>query len=138
MKLEKKRALAARTLNVGKNRIVFNLRRLSELKEAITKQDIRDLYAARAISILEKRGRKKPAKSKKRRLAGSIKKKVKKRKMAYVILTRKLRAYLSNIKKTGQVSQDKFLELRRDIRRRSFRSLAHFKERIFHKGEEHQ
>lgn len=130
MKLETKKDLVARTLNVGKNRIIFNTARLSELKEAITKQDIRDLQASGAIHIKELRGRRtmKPRKTRKR--AGSIKKKVKGGKTGYVIMTRKLRSYLSYLKKTKQISQEDFLTIRKEIRASAFRSLAHMKERI--------
>jgi len=41
MKLDKKKNLAKRVLNVGKERIIFVKERLSEIKEAITKQDIK-------------------------------------------------------------------------------------------------
>ena len=46
MKLEGKKDLVARTLGVGKGRIVFNVQRLEEIKQAITKQDIKDLVQA--------------------------------------------------------------------------------------------
>lgn len=130
MKLESKKDLVARTLNVGKNRIVFNTARLSELKEAITKQDIRDLKESGVIHIKEQKGRKAHHERKTRRRFGSVKKKVKKDKRDYITLTRKLRSYLSYLKKTKQISQETFLALRKEIRSSSFRSLAHMKERI--------
>ena len=74
MNLEKKKMLAARTLGVGKARIIFNVARINEIKEAITKQDIRDLAADKAILIREIKGTKKKVKRKTRRRAGSIKK----------------------------------------------------------------
>ena len=74
MNLKKKKILAARTLNVGKNRIIFNTNRLDEIKEAITKQDIRDLYATKAIIIQDVVGRRTIQKRKIRRKKGSIKK----------------------------------------------------------------
>ena len=55
MKLEKKKSLVVRTLGVGKARIVFNTQRLSEINEAITKQDIKDLHKSVAIIIIEKK-----------------------------------------------------------------------------------
>lgn len=130
MKLEAKKALVARTLNVGKNRISFNTARLSELKEAITKQDIKDLKDSGAIHIKEKAGRKTLKKRKTRRRAGSIKKKVNKSKEEYMTLARKLRSYLSYLKKTNQIETEKYQELRKEIRARAFRSLANMKERI--------
>ena len=57
MNLSKKKALAARTLNVGKARILFNVQRLGEIKEAITKQDIRDLHKeGRNLYVLDADG----------------------------------------------------------------------------------
>jgi len=133
MKLERKKALVARTLGIGKNRVYFNQQRASELKEAITKQDIKDLLASGAILIREKKGRKKIVKRNIRRRAGSIKKKPKKTKREYIIITRKLRAYLKSLKTKGQISREDFLQLRREIRARSFKSLSHMKESISHK-----
>ena len=72
MQLNKKKELAARTLNIGINKIIFNKERLNEIKEAITKQDIRDLVEEKAITIREVRGRRKNTKRKSRRREGSI------------------------------------------------------------------
>jgi len=133
MKLENKKALAAKTLGVGKGRIVFNRERLSEIKEAITKQDFRDLNKDGAISIKEIKGRKKLVKRKTRRRMGSIKKKVNTRKKDYVTLTRKLRAYIFELKKHGQITLERYRELRKEIRTRAFKSKANIKERLVQK-----
>ena len=130
MKLEKKKALIARTLNIGKGRIVLNTSRLAEIKEAITKQDIKDLFNDGVISIKEIKGRKKVIRRKTRRRAGSIRKKVKKRKKDYVRITRKLRAYLKALKNKSLITPDKFKLLRKQIRSKDFKSLGSFKERI--------
>ena len=130
MKLEKKKNLIARTLNIGKGRILFNINRLSEIKEAITKQDIKGLSASGAITIKDKAGRRKLEKKKTRRRKGSIKKKVKTRKKDYVILTRKLRAYLKSLKTQGKISGEAFKSLRKEIKASDFRSLSHMKEKI--------
>ena len=102
MNLAKKKKLAERTLGVGKERIVFLKSRLEDIKDAITKQDIRDLYKDGAIIIKEKKGRKKSRK-KKRRTMGNVRKRVKKRKEQYVTLTRKLRGYVSELKKQDKI-----------------------------------
>jgi len=122
MKLEKKKELAARALNVGKNRVIFNSSRLSEVKEAITKQDI--------ILVNEKKGRRKVINKKTRRRSGSVKKKVRKTKRTYIILTRKLRTYLSSLRNKKLISEENFKNLRKEIRASNFRSLSHMKERI--------
>ena len=49
MKLDKKRALASKVLNVGKERVIFVNTRLEEIKNAITRQDIKDLLREGAI-----------------------------------------------------------------------------------------
>jgi len=41
MKLDKKKRLAAAVLQCSEKRVVFNTERLSEIKEAITKYDIK-------------------------------------------------------------------------------------------------
>src|SRR3990167_6861646 len=58
MKLDKKKNLAAKTLGVGRDRVIFNINRLDEIKEAITKQDIRDLFSNGAIAVRDIKGRK--------------------------------------------------------------------------------
>ena len=130
MKLEKKKALAARALNIGEGRIIFNTNRLSELEKAITKQDMKDLKESGAIMISEKKGRLTKKKRKTRRRAGSIKKKVNTRKQDYVKLTRKLRKHLSNLRNRGLLEREEQKEIRKKIRAKSFRSLAHMKERL--------
>ena len=130
MQLNKKKELAARTLKVGKGRIVFNKERLSDIKEAITKQDIRELLRDKAIIITAIQGRRKIVKRKTRRRAGSIKKKVKTRKRDYIIITRKLRAYLSGLKEREIITKDEFWKLRKEIRARDFKSKASLKDRL--------
>ena len=132
MKLEKKKALAAKVLNVGKGRIVFNVTRLSEIKEAITKQDIRDLYASHAISVREIKGRAKIVKRKSRRRAGSIKHTFKPGKLKYMTLTRKLRAYIYELKRKGKLPNAEYIKIRKQIRASIFKSKAHLKEVMAH------
>lgn len=129
MKLDKKKNLAKRVLNVGKERIIFVKERLSEIKEAITKQDIKDLKQDGAILIKGIKGRSKVNK-KRRRNPGKIKKKVNTRKRDYIIITRKLRTYLKNIKARGEISQENFREIRKKIRNRQYGSLRSLKEHI--------
>ncbi len=129
MNLAKKKKLAERTFGVGKERIVFLKSGLEDIKDAITKQDIRDRYKDGAIIIKEKKGRKKSRK-KKRRTMGNVRKRVKKRKEQYVTLTRKLRGYVSELKKQGKISNKDAEDLRKKIRNRIFRSKAHLKEYV--------
>ncbi len=130
MKLDKKKELAVRTLKVGRDRVIFNLNRLDEIKEAITKQDIRDLVSSKAITVEEIKGTRTKVKRKTRRRAGSFKKKVNTRKRDYMTITRKLRAYIAEKKKKGTMNVEDYKQLRKEIRLKEFRSLAHMKERM--------
>jgi len=129
MQLNKKKALAARVLKIGEGRIVFNGERLDEIKEAITKQDIRDLKKSGAIIVKQSKGRKANIKRKRRRM-GSIRKRKNESKREYINITRKLRAYIYELLKQGGLSREQYELLRREIRARTFRSKAHIKERI--------
>jgi len=130
MNLRTKKQLAAKVLKVGKNRIHFASDKFPEIKEAITKQDIRDLHAEGFISIKPIKGRKKIKKRKTKRGFGKIKKKVNKRKQIYVKITRKLRKYLKELKNQGMIEKELYWELRKKIRMRAFKSKAHLREHL--------
>ena len=55
MNLRSKKKLIARTLGVGTDRII--LVRPADIKEAITRQDIRDLVTSNIIIIRDEKGR---------------------------------------------------------------------------------
>jgi len=128
MKLEKKKAFAAKVLGVGQDRIVFNVTKLADIKEAITRQDIRDLVAQKAINIREIHGRRTILKSTSRRRMGSVHKRVRNSKREYIIITRKLRAFVAHLRIQGKITDERFHKLRREIRARAFHSLSHMKE----------
>jgi large subunit ribosomal protein L19e len=130
MKLDKKKSFAARVLGVGKGRIVFNRNRLEEIKEAMTRQDIKDLFAEGAIMVKGIRGRKAIVKRTTRRRAGSRRQPVPNKKRRYIIITRKLRAYISELRKGEKLSEEQFQKIRKEIKASSFRDKAHLKERI--------
>lgn len=130
MNLGKKKLLASRVLKVGKGRIVFAKSRLDEIKEAITKQDIRDLHKDGAIRVKEIKGRKKNKKKPTRKSTGNIRKKVKTRKRDYAKLTKKLRNYLLDLRNQEKISKQQEDEMRKRIRNKAFRSKAHLKEFI--------
>jgi len=130
MQLAKKKELAAKVLKVGKGRIVFATERLSEIKEAISRIDILDLHKNGAIVIREVKGRKKIVKRKNRRRVGKIKQNVNNRKAEYVIITRKLRAYVRGLFRTGKIGVDEKREIRKQIRARKFRSKRQLKEHL--------
>lgn len=130
MNLSKKKQLASKVLKTGKKRIHFNSDNLAEIKEAITKQDIKDLHAEGIITIKPIKGRKRIKRRKTRRGPGKIKKTVRRRKQTYVKITRKLREYLKHLKERGLITNELFLKLRKKIRMRDFRSKAHLKEHL--------
>jgi large subunit ribosomal protein L19e len=126
--LANKKALAARTLKVGKKRIYFNSDNFTEIKEAITKQDIRDLYSEGVIKIKPLKGRRKIKRRKTKRGPGKVKKTINRRKQTYVKITRKLRVYLKELKRIGAIENTFYIKLRKKIRMRDFKSKAHLKE----------
>ena len=129
MNLRKKKAMASRLLGIGKERIMFIPSRANEIKEAITKQDIRDLVIDKAIIIRDVKGRK-TVRKKRSRSVGNVRKKVNKRKQNYVKLTRKLRGYICELSKQGILSKEEVTEIRKKIRNSEFKSKSHLKEYI--------
>ena len=129
MNLRNKKELAKRTLNVGKDRIMFVTSRLGDIKEALTKQDVRDLKEDGAIVIKPVKGRKKVVKIN-NRSTGNIRKKVSTRKRDYVIMTRKLRRYVAEMRKQGKVNREEYKDIRKKIRNKAFKSQANLKEYI--------
>ena len=129
MNLGKKKELAKRTLGVGKERIAFAESRLEDIKEAITKQDIKDLYSQGAIVIKPKKGRRKVVR-KKSRSVGNVRIRVNKRKREYIAMVRKQRRHIAELKKRGELAKEEHDDLRKKIRNKVFRSKAHLKEHI--------
>ena len=130
MQLAKKKELSAKVLKVGKKRIIFQKENLSEIKEAITRQDIVDLHKMGAIKIKEISGRKKIVKRKHRRRTGKIKKKVNKRKQEYVIITRKLRTFAKHLFRISKINKEQHQEIRKKIKARKFKSKRNLKENL--------
>lgn len=128
--LNKRKALAAKVLGVGKGRIILDETKLAEIKEAITKQDIRDFYEQGIIRIRDSKGRLAKDKRTTRRGPGKIKLKIKPGKRAYITLTRKLRKYLKEIKKQGKINPDKYLEFRKKIKAKMFKDKQHLKDHM--------
>ena len=128
MNLNKKKELAAKTLGVGKGRLQFKQENLNEIKEAITRQDIKQLNQEGIIAIKPIKGRKKNVTRKHRRGPGKIKIKVNKRKQEYVKITRKLRAYAISLRERGVLERELYKKIRNKIRMREFRSKAGMKD----------
>lgn len=131
MKLDKKKALAAKILNVGKGRIVFVGPRLEEIKEAITKEDIRNLKSDGAILIKPVRAKKsRGRKVKPKKSPGNIKKRARNTKRDYIIMTRKLRAHLSKFKDKNLLTKEQVSDIRKKIRNRYFKSKSQLNEYV--------
>lgn len=130
MNLKKKKMLAAKALNIGKERIVFVEANLEDVKEAITKQDIRGLKEDGTILIREKQGKKKNISKKRKRGAGKVRKKVSKRKSEYVAMTRKLRRHVKGLRIQGKISQNEAKDIRKKIKNKYFKSLSSLKEYV--------
>lgn len=130
MNLASKRELAARTLGVGKGRILFITSRIAEIQEAITKQDIRDLVASGAIVVRQPQGRRKVERRTTRRRAGSIKKRVSTGKKEYVTSVRRFRAHIKDAKRKSSLKKEHYTVLRKEIRSRHIRTKAQLKDRI--------
>ena len=128
MNLDKRKALASRVLGVGKNKILFDVTKLVEIKEAITKQDIRDMYNDGIIMIKPNKGKLKFVKRTTRRGPGKIKMKIKPGKTHYMTLVRKFRGYAKELKKQGKLNPQQFLDVRKKIKAGSFKSKAHLKD----------
>ncbi|MEX2017370.1 MAG: 50S ribosomal protein L19e [Candidatus Pacearchaeota archaeon] len=126
MNLKKKKALSAKTLGVGKNKIVFVKSRIDEIKEAITKQDIRDLFSEGAIIVKPAEGRRKSTKIRKRRSVGNVRKKIKERKRKYIIMTRKLRRHLADVGNKVEFNTEQTKEIRKKIKNKEFKNKAGF------------
>jgi len=126
MNLRKKKELAAKTLGVGKNKVSFIKSRLEEIKEAITKQDIRDLFNDGAIFVKPAFGRRKAESGGKRKSTGNVRKKIKERKKKYMILTRKLRGHLAEVNKNGKFTGEPVKEIRRRIKNKEFKNRSGF------------
>ncbi|MFB6246744.1 MAG: 50S ribosomal protein L19e [Candidatus Pacearchaeota archaeon] len=130
MKLGRKKSLAARALDVGHQRIKFVGPRKDEIKEAITKQDIKDLVSSGAIVVKERSGRKKIEKRKNPRGPGKIKKKINTRKQDYVKKTRKFRNYIKKLKDAEKITSGEYKEIRKKIRNKEFRDKSQLKRYI--------
>jgi large subunit ribosomal protein L19e len=130
MNLTKKKELAKKVLKVGKDRIAFVEARIDEIKEAITRQDILDLVKEGAIIVKPIKGRKRKIKKRKSRSTGNIRKTPTMRKRNYIILVRKLRSYVAELKRQKEITNEEFILLRKKIRNKDFKNKAHLKEYV--------
>jgi len=129
-KLNKRKELASKVLGVGKNKIIFDSSSLEEIKEAITKQDIRDLYQQGIIRIRYQLGRKQKEKRKTKKGPGKIRIRVKPGKRGYIISVRKLRNYINELRIQGKINRETYQDLRKKIKSRLFKNKASLKDHM--------
>ncbi len=129
MKLTTQKRMAAEILNVGENRVIFDSLRLDEIKQAITKQDIRDLIKDRAIRI--RPGVAKAKKEKRKRTgAGRRKFRVKTRKRDYINKIRKIRTYVRDQMNAKALDKNLADAVRKYAKAGQFKNLRQAKEYI--------
>jgi len=127
MKLTTQKRLAAEIMNIGENKVRFDSLRLEDISKAITRADIIDLIKDRAI-IKKITPSPKGIKKERRRGSGSIKVRVKNRKIKYMAKIRKLRRYLSELQAKKAISDDEYRYLRKLSKAGQFKARRNLKE----------
>jgi len=138
MNLKNQRKLSAQLLKVGINRIWFDQDRLDEIKEAITKADLKTLIndgviQAKPIKGISKfRARKKKLQKRKGRQKGPGSRKGKKtarlgRKKAWVSLVRTQRDFVKLLKNKKIITNKSYRKIYKKISGGYFRSKRHIK-----------
>ena len=138
MKLDTQKRIAASIIGCSKNRVVLDSERLEEIKEAITKTDIRSLIKDGAISekpvqgTSKSRARKNKSQKKKGLKAGMGSRKGKStarlpKKKAWMSKIRVQRKFIKELKDKKLVNQKQYSELRSKSKGGFFRSKRHIK-----------
>lgn len=138
MNLKNKRRIAASALKVGRNRVWFDESRLDEIKEVITKSNIRKLINDRTIQarperstsrfrirkrIMQKRkGRRKGPGSRKGSRTARLPKKI-----TWISNVRVQRDFLKMLKSKKMITQKNFWGVYKKIKGGFFRSRRHLK-----------
>ena len=135
MKLQ--RRLAAQIIGCSGKRILFDENKLEDIKEAITKSDIRNLIGSGSIIVLQKRGvsraraNKRSTQKRKGRLRGYGSRKGRinargdNRKRTWINKIRLQRRFISMLKNTNQIDKQIYNELYRKSKGGFFRSKSH-------------
>jgi large subunit ribosomal protein L19e len=138
MKLKNQKRIAAQLLKVGKTSVRFDEERLSDIKEAITKADMRGLIRDKAVfsiphgSSSKGRLRKRLAQKRKGRQKGMGRKKGKKtsrlsKKLTWMIKTRLQRGFIRDLKNKELITTKTYREIYKKIKGNFFRSRNHIK-----------
>ena len=121
------RRLAAAILKCSKDRIRFDSARLDDIKEAITKADVRTLIKEGAIKAKPARGVSRVRVEKKRRGPGSIKRSLRKIKQNWVNRIRPQRRFLAELRTSGDISRQEYRKLYLQAKGGFFRNVRHIK-----------
>ncbi len=136
MKLTTQKRLGAKLLKAGKNRVKFSVEKLKEIKEAITRADIRSLIKNKVIQKKQKKGissgRKKKIEAQKKkgrrrgygRRKGTFKARNPK-KRAWINKIRPQRRFLKELKEINLINNKEYRELYLKSKGNFFRSVAH-------------
>lgn len=138
MNLSNQRKMAAQLLKIGRHKVCFEPDSLDEIKEAITKFDIRGLIAQGKIKAsMEKsqsrhRARKLKLQKKKGRRSGSGSRKGKagsrmSRKEAWMLKARNQRRFIKSLKLKNLIAQETYKKIYKMIKASFFRSIRHIK-----------
>lgn len=138
MNVKTQKRLAADVLKCSKKRVRLDNSKLSEIKESITKADLRGLIIDGTISKLQKKGssriraRKIKLQKTKGRQKGHGSRKGKKgartsSKKVWINKVRKQREFLKSLKLKGMLSSEIYRQLYMKIKGGYFRSLRHLK-----------
>jgi len=138
MNLSVQKRMAASILKAGKNRIIFDNSKLNEIKEAITKRDIRNLINSGVIKLDQKHGfssfrinklRAQKRKGKRKGLGSRKGKKTARlgRKKKWMIKVRVQRKFLKYLKQNKLISIHVYRKIYKMIKSDVFRSKRHLK-----------
>ena len=138
MKLTAQKTISAKLLNCSKKRVIFDIKRLDEIKEAITKADLRSLIKDTAIKakpikgVSRVRAKKRQIQRNKGKQKGQGSRKGKKtarlpKKKIWMNKIRLQRKFLKELKNKKIVEGKKYRELRSKSKGGFFRSKRHIK-----------
>lgn len=145
MMLNVQKRLAAGILGCSPKRVVFDTEKLADIKEAITKSDLRALIEQGAIRSIPARGISRSRirfamgqrRKDKRKGQGSRKGAAgarTKRKKSWVNRVRLQRRYIKGLRLAGTVKQKEFVEIYKKIKGGFFRSKRHLELYLAEKG----
>ncbi len=145
MKLKVQKRLAAQILKCSEKRIVFDPDSLDEIKESITKADIRGLIGVKAIikkaaeGVSKGRARKRKEQRRKGRQRGVGSRKGKKtarlpKKKAWANRVRIQRSFIKNLRDKKVISKSDYQNIYMKIKGGFFRSKRHIKLHLGERG----